>query len=178
MLKYARQSIEKYMKTKQVPMIDDGDKIFGDYYGIFVTLKKNNELRGCVGSTEAVLPLRQGIPQLACSAAFDDYRFKPVEEKELKNIDMEISILSPNKRIKSPEEIVMGKHGVIVKNGNKTGLFLPQVAQETGWTKEQFLNDLCTEKAGLPADAWKQKDTELYIFTVYNFSEKEMGIKP
>jgi AmmeMemoRadiSam system protein A len=159
-------------------MIDDKDKIFGDYYGIFVTLKKYGELRGCIGSIEAVLPLRQGIPQLACSAAFEDYRFKPVEEKEMKSLDIEISILSPNKKINSPDEIVMGKHGVIVKRGVNKGLFLPQVAQETGWTKEQFLNELCTEKAGLPADAWKQKDTELYIFTVYNFSEKELGIKP
>jgi MEMO1 family protein len=174
MLKYARQAIEQYIKTKSLIKIEDKEKIFDDNYGIFVTLKEAGELRGCIGSIEAVFPLRQGIPELACSAAFSDYRFSPVEEKELKDIDIEISILSPNKRIKSADEIVMGTHGVIVKKGGKTGLFLPQVAKETGWTKEQFLNELCSQKAGLPAGAWKDKDTELYIFTVYNFSESGM----
>jgi AmmeMemoRadiSam system protein A len=174
MLKYARQAIGQYITTNKLLKVDDEEKIFNEYCGIFVTLREAGELRGCIGSVEAVLPLRLGIPQLACSAAFSDSRFKPVEEKELKDIDIEISILSPNKRIKSPDEIIMGTHGVIVRKGGKSGLFLPQVARETGWTKEQFLNELCSQKAGLPAGAWKDKDTELYIFTVYNFSESSV----
>jgi AmmeMemoRadiSam system protein B/AmmeMemoRadiSam system protein A len=177
MLKYARQAIENYIKTKQIPIIDDRDKIFGDYYGIFVTLNKNNELRGCMGTTDAVMPLRRGIPQIACSAAFGDYGFKAVGENELRKIDIEISILSPYKKIKNTDEIIMGKHGVMVTKDQKTGLLLPQVTQENGWSKEKFLNEICTEKAGLPYGAWKQKGTELYVFTVCNFSEKEMGVK-
>jgi len=175
MLNYAREAIKHYLKTGEMLKIEDKEKIFDEYYGIFVTLKEHGELRGCIGMTEPLLPLREGIPQFACSAAFNDPRFYPVQEKELKDIDIEISILSKPKKIKSIDEIIMKKHGVIVKKGTRGGLFLPQVAEETGWSKEEFLSQLCSQKAGLPPDAWKKdKSLEFFVFTVYAFSEREL----
>lgn len=172
MLKIARDSIKEFIKTGKIMKINEKDSIFNEKYGLFVTLKIKGELRGCIGITEPIYTLNEGLPQIACSAAFNDPRFSPVSEKELKDINIEISILSKPEKVKSADEIVMAKHGVIVKKGSRSGLFLPQVAEETGWSKEEFLSNLCMHKAGLAPDAWKDKDTELYVFTVYNFYEK------
>lgn len=172
MLKIARSSIENFIKTGKIMKIDEKQGIFNEKYGLFVTLKKHGELRGCIGVTEPIYILNEALPQIACSSAFNDQRFPPVQKKELKDINIEISILSKPEKIKSVDEIIMGEHGVIVKKGSRGGLFLPQVAEETGWSKEEFLSNLCMHKAGLSPNAWKEKDTELYIFTVYKFSEK------
>lgn len=172
MLKIARGSIENFIKTGKIMKIEEKQGIFNEKYGLFVTLKKHGELRGCIGVTEPIYILNEALPRIACSSAFNDPRFPPVSERELKDINIEISILSEPKKVKSADEIVMGKHGVIVKKGSKSGLFLPQVAEETNWSKEEFLSNLCTHKAGIAPNAWKEKDTELYIFTVYKFSEK------
>jgi AmmeMemoRadiSam system protein B/AmmeMemoRadiSam system protein A len=172
MLKIARESIKEFLKTGKIKKVQEKEHIFNEKYGLFVTLKKYGELRGCIGITEPIYSLNEALPQIACSSAFNDSRFPPVSEKELNDINIEISILSKPQRIKNPDEIVMGKHGVIVRKGGRAGLFLPQVAEETGWSKEEFMSNLCMHKAGLPPDAWKDKDTELYIFTVYNFEEK------
>lgn len=172
MLKIARDAIKQFIKTGKIIKIDEKEEIFKEKYGLFVTLKIKGELRGCIGVTEPIYTLNEALPQIACSSAFNDPRFPPVKEQELKDINIEISILSKPEKVKSADEIVMGKHGVIVKKGGRVGLFLPQVAEETGWSKEEFLSNLCMHKAGLSPDAWKEKDTELYIFTVYNFSEK------
>jgi AmmeMemoRadiSam system protein B/AmmeMemoRadiSam system protein A len=173
MLKIARDSIVEFLKTGRIKKVQEKEKIFNEKYGLFVTLNKHGQLRGCIGFTEPIYTLNDALPQIACAAAFNDPRFAPVSEKELKDISIEISILSKPEKVKSADEIVMGKHGVIVKRGGRSGLFLPQVAEETGWTKEEFLSNLCMEKAGLSPDAWKDKDTELFVFMVYNFSEDE-----
>ncbi|MBP7792238.1 MAG: AmmeMemoRadiSam system protein B [Candidatus Goldbacteria bacterium] len=171
MLKIARDSIAEFLKTGRIKEVREKEKIFNEKYGLFVTLNERGQLRGCIGVTEPIYTLNEALPQIACASAFNDPRFAPVSEKELKDINIEISILSKPEKVKSADEIVMGKHGVIVKKGSRSGLFLPQVAEETGWSKEEFLSNLCMEKAGLPPDAWKNKDTELFVFTVYNFSE-------
>ncbi len=172
MLKIVRESITEFLKTGKIRKIDEKEDIFKEKYGLFVTLKIHGELRGCIGVTEPIYTLNEALPQIACSSAFNDPRFPPVSEKELKDINIEISILSKPERVKSVDEIQMGKHGVIVRKGGRGGLFLPQVAEETGWSKQEFLSNLCMHKAGLSPDAWKDKNTELYVFTVYNFSEK------
>jgi AmmeMemoRadiSam system protein A len=175
MLKLVREAIKTCIKDKKFMEIKDKDTIFDKNYGVFVTLNESGQLRGCVGLIEPIMNLRQGLIEMACSAALNDSRFSPVNLNELDKIDIEISILSENKKIKSPDEIVMGKDGVIVKEGNRTGLFLPQVATETGWSRDEFLSELCEQKAGLARDAWKKdKNLEMYIFTVYAFSEKDL----
>ena len=118
-------------------------------------------------------PLYLTVRDMAVESATGDPRFRAVTQAELKDIEIEISVLSPLEKVASADSIILGKHGVIVKNGFNSGVFLPQVATETGWSKEEFLSNLCAQKAGLPADAWKDPSTEIYIFTAEVFSEKD-----
>jgi AmmeMemoRadiSam system protein A len=111
---------------------------------------------------------------MAIEAAVGDPRFIPLRLSELKDIEIEISALSPLEKVDSADKIEMGKHGVLIRKGFNSGVFLPQVATETGWSKEEFLSRLCEDKAGIPEDAWKDKSTEIYIFSAEVFSEKEL----
>ena len=138
---------------------------------VFVTLTKHGRLRGCIGTTAAAMPLNKAVAEYAEAAAFQDPRFDPVSPDELDLISIEISVLSPMRKVSGPEEIVPGRHGVMVRRGRRSGLFLPQVWEQLP-DKAQFLGYLCMEKANLPVDAWKEKDTELYVFTVHAFEEE------
>ncbi len=112
---------------------------------------------------------------MAIAAASQDARFKPVEPSEINATEVEVSVLSVPRKITNVDEIIMGTHGVIVGRGAfNHGVFLPQVATETGWSKEQFLSELCAQKAGLPADCWKDSKTQIEIFTADVFSEKDV----
>lgn len=137
----------------------------------FVTLTKNGRLRGCIGYIVARGELWRAVEEMAFAAAFQDNRFPQLAPGELDSIRIEISVLSPMTDAK-PEQIVPFKHGVVVRRGRRSGLFLPQVWEQLP-DKEQFMAYLCLEKAGLPADAWKQPDTSLQIFTVFAFEEKQ-----
>jgi len=140
--------------------------------GAFVTIKENNELRGCIGYIQAVKPLYETVKDVAKSAAVNDYRFNPVAENELDKLELEISVLTPLKKIKDINEIEVGKHGLVMKQGFNSGLLLPQVATEYNWDKETFLKETC-RKAGLPQDAWKDKSTEIYTFSAEVFGEEK-----
>jgi len=140
--------------------------------GAFVTIKENNELRGCIGYIQAVKPLYETVKDVAKSAAVNDYRFNPVAENELDKLELEISVLTPLKKIKDINEIEVGKHGLVMKQGFNSGLLLPQVATEYNWDKETFLKETC-RKAGLPQDAWKDKSTEIYTFSAEVFGENK-----
>ena len=172
LLTLARNTLETYLRTGQRPEVNVSqlsDELT-QVRGAFVTLHKNGQLRGCIGNY-GVEPLYQTVINMSIAAAVSDTRFPQVTYDELPHIDIEISALSPLKRVTSPDEIILGKHGVIVKSGFRQGVFLPQVAAETGWSKEEFLSYLCSHKAGLPKDAWKQESTELTVFTAEVFSE-------
>ncbi len=174
LLQLARNSIETYLKTHKKLEVTENDPVLTKDMGAFVTLGEHGQLRGCIGNIIGQEPLYLTIRDMAVEAATGDPRFASVELPELKDIEIEISVLSPLKRISSTDEIELGKHGVVIKRGYSSGVFLPQVATETGWTKEEFLSNLCAHKAGLPADAWKDKDTEIYIFSAEVFSEKDI----
>lgn len=131
---------------------------------VFVTLYKRGELRGCVGTTEAKHSLAEAVARYAVSAAMEDSRFLPLAREELPECEIEISVLSPMKRV-SPREIRPGMDGVMLKRGSRQGLFLPQVWEDLK-EPEKFLSLLCSQKAHLPPDAWKDPETELYTFTV------------
>ena len=120
-----------------------------------------------------VLPLFEAVRKMAIESATNDPRFPPVTFEELKDIEIEISVLTVPKQVKSADEIVLGRDGVIVERGFHKGVFLPQVAKETGWSKEEFLRNLCYHKAGLPPDSWKDPETKLYTFQAEVFSESE-----
>jgi len=175
LLEIARNSLEAYLKTgKKLELTQDQDPILLKEMGAFVTLHEHGELRGCIGNLIANQPLYLTIRDMAIEAATGDPRFSPVQLTELRDIEIEISALSPMQRIDDPDKIEMGIHGVLVRRGFRSGVFLPQVAGETGWSKEEFLSNLCAHKAGLSPDAWKDRTTELYIFTAEVFSEKEI----
>jgi AmmeMemoRadiSam system protein B/AmmeMemoRadiSam system protein A len=175
LLEIARDAIETYLQTGKKLPIKDTDSTLNQKMGAFVTLNQHKELRGCIGNLVGNQPLYLTVRDMAIAAAMEDPRFPALTAQEFKSVEVEISVLSPLVRIFSAEKIELGKHGVLVRKGYQSGVFLPQVATETGWSKEEFLNNLCAHKAGLPADAWKDKDTELYVFTADVFSEKEPG---
>jgi hypothetical protein len=172
LLKIARNSIETFVRTGKTPDITIKDARLNEIEGAFVTITKHGALRGCIGNIIGQEPLYETVRDMAVAAASQDPRFTPLTAGELKDIDVEISVLSKPRRVKDASEIQLGKHGVIVSADGHQGVFLPQVADETGWSKEEFLSQLCSQKAGLPADAWKDPNTALYVFTADVFGEK------
>jgi hypothetical protein len=174
LLGIARKSVEGYLKTKQPPEIDTGrlTNALKSPAGAFVTLKSRGELRGCIGRFDASEPLYRVVEQMAIAAATEDYRFPAVRAEELEGIEFEISVLTPLRRIRTIDEFVLGKHGIYIKNGGRSGTFLPQVAEETGWTREELLGHCSQDKAGLGWDGWK--DAELYVYEAFVFSEQKL----
>jgi len=142
-------------------------------FGVFVTLNSNNELRGCIGYVEGIMPLQEAVREMAEAAAFEDPRFPAVNSKEVDNLEIEISVLSPLKEIKDISEIKVGLHGLVVEKGFYKGLLLPQVAREYGWDRETFLKHTCI-KAGLPEDAWQDDAINIKVFSAEIFSDKDM----
>lgn len=174
LLKLARQTLKTYLKDNKTPEFNP-DKLSVSLKhprGVFVTLKKRHDLRGCIGRIFDPEPLYQGVIQNAVNCAVHDPRFYPMKLSEEPEVDIEISVLSSLKRVKGPDNIVVGKHGVYLVKGNDSAVFLPQVAPEQKWNKDTMLTHLSL-KAGLPEDAWKDKDTIFYVFTAQVFGEKD-----
>ena len=146
--------------------------VFKEKRGVFVTLKKRGHLRGCIGYIKAVKPLADTVQEMAVAAAFHDPRFPSLKNEEIKDLSLEISVLSPLTRVSDVSEIEFGRHGLFIVRGHNSGLLLPQVAIEYGWDKEPFLKETC-HKAGLPSRAWKEQGTEIYVFSADYFSDKE-----
>jgi AmmeMemoRadiSam system protein B/AmmeMemoRadiSam system protein A len=160
----AKTVIENKARGKAVPEFKIDAPILKENRGAFVTIHKKGQLRGCIGYIEGRGPLYKTVEEMAEAAAFRDPRFTPVSEKELSDLDVEISVLTPLKKITDPSEIEVGKHGIYIKKGWYSGLLLPQVATEYGWDRQTFLEHTCL-KAGLPTHAWKDKNIEIYIFS-------------
>lgn len=175
LLKLARDSIKYYFEHNELMSVNEKEisltPAFKEIRGAFVTLKINNNLRGCIGHIQGIQELYKDVIENAVNAAFNDPRFMPLSPAELSKVEIEISALTPPVKINSLDEIIIGKHGLIIKKGYNSGVFLPQVPVEQGWNKTQYLENLCY-KAGLSKDDYKQAD--LYIFTAEVFSEKEM----
>ncbi len=169
LLTIARKSIENASKGQLLPQVKTELPVLKEKKGAFVTIEKHGHLRGCIGYIYPVKPLYETINEMARRAAIGDPRFPPLKEDELDEIKIEISVLSPLKRIKDIKEITVGKHGLYIIKGAYSGLLLPQVATEYGWDKKTFLEEV-SMKAGLPPYAWK--DAELYIFEAEVFGEE------
>ena len=135
--------------------------------GAFVSLHKQGRLRGCIGHFGEDVPLHEIVAEMARAAAFEDPRFMPVTKDELDNIDIEISVLTPMRRIQSLDEFQLHKHGIYIKKGYRSGTFLPQVADEVNWTKEEFVGHCAQDKAGIGWDGWR--DAELYVYEAIVF---------
>jgi hypothetical protein len=172
LLGHARRSIECRLQGKPLPEPAWVSDAIQEKRGAFVSLKKNGRLRGCIGYIEARKPLVQTVSEMAQAAAFKDPRFPPLKKEELAGLDIEISVLTPLKKISDVDEIEVGKHGLYVVKGFHSGLLLPQVATEYRWDRLTFLQETCY-KAGLPADAWQDKATEIYTFSAEVFGTHE-----
>ena len=173
-LTLARRAMVSYVENWIIIKYSTENDNLKQHAGAFVTISSKGSLRGCIGLIESNQPLYETIIEMAIESSTGDPRFEAVTPEELKDIEIEVSVLFPKKRVKSLDEIELGKHGVIVRRGYASGVFLPQVAQETGWTKEEFMRNLCESKACLPPESYKDKDTEIYIFEAQVFGEKEL----
>ncbi len=160
----AKTVIENTARGNAIPEFKIESAILKENRGAFVTIQKKGQLRGCIGYIKAYEPLHKTVEKMAAEAAFRDPRFPPVKEKELPELNIEISVLTPLRKITDLNEIEVGKHGIYIMKGGWSGLLLPQVATEYGWDRQTFLEHTC-QKAGLPSSAWKEKDTEIYIFS-------------
>jgi len=173
LLDIARQSINDYLSSGKRADFKESDEALNLKRGAFVTLREKGSLRGCIGSFTSSEPLYKVIAQMAVEAATGDPRFKSVAKEEMKDIDIEISVLTEPQLISDWQKIRLGIDGVIIKRGFASGVFLPQVATETGWDLDTFLGELCWQKAGLSRDAYKDPKTQIYTFQAYVFSEEE-----
>ena len=173
LLQIARESVETYIKEGKIPEFSEDNPMLNQKLGAFVTIKKHGKLRGCIGEFSPTKePLYKVVSKMAIAAATKDIRFSPVKEEELDELEYEVSVLSEPQKIDNWRKIELGKQGVIIRQSLNQGVFLPQVADETGWSLEKFLSELCFQKAGLPPDCYKDKNTEIYTFTAKVFSEE------
>jgi len=175
LLEIARASVTAAVNRRSLPQVSEDDPELQAHCGCFVTLKNREELRGCPGHFFSDKPLYQLVNETARASAIEDPRFwaNRITPDELPRIRIEISVLSPLERIANPLDIELGVHGIHIRRGAAAGCFLPQVATETGWSKEEFLSYCCSHKAGMSPDAWKDPDTIVEVFTAEVFGEAE-----
>jgi AmmeMemoRadiSam system protein B/AmmeMemoRadiSam system protein A len=176
LLRFARETLRRYFDTGTLPLPRGYDAALGRKSGAFVTLEENGDLRGCIGHMSEDLPLYQVVGYCALQSAFNDRRFSPLEPDELSSVEIEISVLTPYKRVEGYEVIQIGRDGVVMEKDGRSAVFLPQVAVEQGWTRDEMLEHLSL-KAGLPRDAWK-KGAVFRTFQAEVFGESEHREKP
>ena len=165
--KIAYTSIKDSLNGKPMSMFNHQSSILNQKCGAFVSLHKQGRLRGCIGHFGEDVPLHEIVAEMARAAAFEDPRFPPVHREELGDIDIEISVLTPMRRIQSLDDFQLHKHGIYIRKGYRSGTFLPQVADEVNWTKEEFVGHCSQDKAGLGWNGWR--DAELYVYEAIVF---------
>ncbi len=170
LLQTARRTLEEYLFSGRKLVADVDSPALQRHCGAFVTLHKQGRLRGCIGTFEAQGPLLETVQRMAIAAATTDPRFASVQGEELKDLDLEISVLSPLQEV-SADEIEVGVHGIYITRGFQRGVLLPQVATENNWDRETFLDNTC-HKAGLPTTAWRQPGVTIEAFSAEVFGEK------
>lgn len=174
LLKVAKDTIEAVIRKKQTQQPESDDPELNTPCGCFVTLKNHERLRGCIGQFTSDSHLIELVAEMAKASATGDPRFlaDPITVDELEHLDVEISVLSPLQQTHDPLSLRLGTDGIYIKKGHASGCFLPQVATETGWSREEFLSYCCSHKAGLSSGAWREPDTQVYLFTAEVFGSK------
>lgn len=171
LLRIARASIEAELEGKKPPA-SEGRGALEEKRGAFVCLKQRGRLRGCIGFIEAHQPLVRTVEEMAVAAAFRDPRFPPVRKDQLKDLSLEISVLTPLRKTADVDDIEVGTHGLYIRRGGRAGLLLPQVATEYGWDRGTFLRETC-RKAGLAPEAWRDPETEIFLFSADVFDDDQ-----
>lgn len=170
LLRTARETITARLENRK-PEFEEPSQSLLEARALFVTLRRNGKLRGCIGTLEATSPLFEAVKDLSISSAFNDPRFPPLNPEEINALTIELSVLSPLEEVDMLDTIEVGKHGLYVKKGARTGVLLPQVPIEQGWNRTQFLQNTC-RKAGLAEDAWQNGDAVFYTFTAEIFGDE------
>ena len=168
LLRHARRAISARLEGRTFPAMTSDGRLC-ECASVFVTIRYNDQLRGCVGSLERDYPLVDAVARCAGDAAMRDPRFAPVSLNDLPHVILEISVLGPLKQVQDPTMIEVGRHGLVVEQGAYRGLLLPQVATEWGWNREMFLSQTCL-KAGLSAQVWRT-GAKVFVFEAYVFRE-------
>jgi AmmeMemoRadiSam system protein A len=171
LLMIAKETMESVIDDTTVAKPKSDDPELNTHSGCFVTLKNQGRLRGCIGQFTSEQPLIELVSEMARASTSGDARFfdDPITPEELCKLDIEISVLSPLQRTDNPLSLRLGVDGIYIRRGYASGCFLPQVATEAGWSKEEFLSYCCSHKAGLSPDAWKRPGIEVYLFTAEVF---------
>ena len=172
LLRIAREAIYYLVSRGKAPEVVEPDPRLSVTQGVFVSLHIGDRLRGCIGTFAGSGPLHRTVVEMAVSAASDDPRFSPLRMDEVPRVDIELSVLGPLRDIR-PEDVVVGKDGLLVAMGRSRGTLLPQVAEQYGWTREEFLSQTCV-KAGLDQDDWRDGDCRIQAFTAEVFCESQM----
>lgn len=173
LLAVARRSVVSAVTGKKLPALEYSHPVLQERRGAFVTLHRQGQLRGCIGYVMPLYPLCETVEKAARAAAVRDPRFPAVTAEELADVDIEISVLSPLRRVQDVQQIEVGRHGLMVKKGMYSGLLLPQVATQYAWDREHFLRQTCV-KAGLPPEAWQEGDAEILMFSAQVFGEQDV----
>ena len=173
LIELARSAVEAAVTGQAAPGATEAEGLLGEQRGCFVTLKNSGRLRGCIGTFIPQKPLGAMVVEMATAASTQDPRFfgDPITASELGELSVEVSVLSPLEETDDPASLAIGRQGIYIISGGRSGCFLPEVATEQGWSAEQFLDHCCAGKAGLPAGAWRDKDTKVYLFTSEKFEQ-------
>ncbi len=173
MLRFARETIRRYLATQTLPLPRGFSPRLQRKRGVFVTLKKGGDLRGCIGHMTSDTPVARLTGMMAFASAFEDPRFEKVGLREISDLDLEISILSVPRAVSGPSDIVVGRDGVVLTADGSSAVFLPQVATEQGWNRDQMLDNLCV-KAGLPSQRWRRSGVKFETFQAEVFGERDV----
>lgn len=172
LLAIARQAIETCVRTGSFNAEPREEMALNRRNGCFVTIKQRGQLRGCIGNFQSEHPLFREVAEMAVASATKDPRFYPMKEEDITDFALEISVLSPLRKIDNIQEIEVGRHGIYLEKGFYRGVLLPQVATEHGWDRETFLKQTCL-KAGLPTNAYAAEDAGIYVFSAQIFGEEK-----
>lgn len=173
LLKLARTTLENHFTKKKMPPCDISSSALLEHKGAFVSLHRGEELRGCIGQLFPDRELYRIVQHCVLSAALEDTRFDPVTQNEVSELEIEISVLTPFRRIRDVEEIEVGRHGLYMVRGESRGLLLPQVATQYHWDRTTFLEHTCL-KSGLPPTAWRDPQTNIHTFEAQVFSDSHL----
>jgi AmmeMemoRadiSam system protein A len=166
----AKESVAATVRGESSPKVADASGVLGEMRGCFVTITNQGRLRGCIGTFHPSLPLGEMIVEMGSAAARDPrFTMDPITPEELDELAIEVSVLSPLEKTSDPESLTIGKHGIYIVCGGRSGCFLPEVATDQGWDAVEFLSYCCAHKAGLAADAWRYADADVYLFTSEKF---------
>jgi AmmeMemoRadiSam system protein A len=171
LLRIARATLREYFHTGRIPPGKPHRDSLTAEAGVFVSLHREGTLRGCIGTQQETTPLYKIVQEMTITAASRDPRFEPVDEDEVEDLDVEISVLGAPQALRGVEDIEIGVHGLSIEHEGKRGLLLPQVATKNGWDAPGFLVEVC-RKAGLADDAWKQPGASVQVFPAQVFNDE------